>query len=226
MWRSAGLYPGPSSCFTFLLIIHNRTKHLIKVIILNQYLHLFSPKPTHIMVTISVVSQAKHKKHKTQLVYTCSLMFLWATLQDPLLVMKRALWDLVRVRLGWFWSSASRVNRNPSGRRPFLANMTLLAQRQQEMRTQSTGQIQQNNEIFHSSNGTKHIQTPFLKLVPAPNNLFPSPHSALVRWAILLKHNSFMIAEINLLLPFSDSSLQSWPKIVWGLEQCYNTDLL
>lgn len=56
---------------------------------------------------------------------TCSRMFLWATLQEPVLVMKRALWDLERPRFGWFWSSARRVRRNPSGRRPFLASMAL-----------------------------------------------------------------------------------------------------
>lgn len=54
---------------------------------------------------------------------TCSRIFLWATLHEPFLVMKRALCDFGRMRLGCAASSASRVNRNPSGKRPLRANI-------------------------------------------------------------------------------------------------------
>lgn len=51
------------------------------------------------------------------------MMFLWATLQDPVFVIKRALWALDRNRFVSVAPSVSRVKKKPSGSKPFLASI-------------------------------------------------------------------------------------------------------
>lgn len=58
--------------------------------------------------------------------------------------MNRALWVLERKRFGWFWSSASRVSRKPSGRRPLRANIML----QTHTHQCSQGAVHKGNQYF------------------------------------------------------------------------------